>query len=432
MGCLYERVVSSNMSKDKNLLWGVSDLFTEKTLEDILSKICKEKDVKVLSWDFGEASNKGDGYLSTVNRVKVKGEANGKPIETSLVVKSLPRNIARRKSFRSAEFFRNEIAFYVDIYPKFREFLKSKGHNEVLNVPRCLAAVSDGENDFIALEDVSVYGFGPVTRQSTLTFAENGQILKALARFHAVSFAYKDQRDDFKSLSDKLNETYYSPAHYDWYEVFQGSLFRIARDALAQEYGGTKVEEVFNAQSRKGMFYAISEFCARKDAPTSVITQGDAWAPNFLIQRGKDGNDVALALDFQLARCSSPVLDISFCIYSCTEKSLRDEHYDDLLRIYHKELSDTISLLGSDPQKVYPWDVFMKEVQEQSLLGLNFALEAIPFALLDSSEAFDLDLIKGEEKVNISVAWPIGNIKSKEGRLRLADVIAHAVEKNFF
>lgn len=29
-----------------------------------------------------------------------------------LIIKSLPSNIGRRKSFRSTDFFRNEIAFY--------------------------------------------------------------------------------------------------------------------------------------------------------------------------------------------------------------------------------------------------------------------------------------------------------------------------------
>lgn len=68
-------------------------------------------------------------------------------------------------------------------------------------------------------------------------------------------------------------------------------------------------------------------------------------------------------LDFQLARCASPVLDLSFLIYSCTLKSFRDQYFDDTLKIYHSELSNAIKLLGSDPDKIYPWNLFMQEVK---------------------------------------------------------------------
>lgn len=68
-------------------------------------------------------------------------------------------------------------------------------------------------------------------------------------------------------------------------------------------------------------------------------------------------------LDFQLARCASPILDLSFLIYSCTEKSFRDQYFDDMLKSYYSELNNVIKLLGSDPDKIYPWDLFMQEVK---------------------------------------------------------------------
>ena len=105
------------MSRNEDLLLVVSDCFTEKALQDILAKSSKEKrqDVKVLSWDFGTAAAKGDSYLSTVNRILVKGEVKGNPIDVKIVVKSLPKNVGRRKTFRSADFFYNEITFYEEV-----------------------------------------------------------------------------------------------------------------------------------------------------------------------------------------------------------------------------------------------------------------------------------------------------------------------------
>lgn len=67
-------------------------------------------------------------------------------------------------------------------------------------------------------------------------------------------------------------------------------------------------------------------------------------------------------LDFQLARCVSPTLDLSYFIYSCTDKSFHNQYFDDALKFYHSELSNAIKSLGSSPEKIYPWKLFMTEV----------------------------------------------------------------------
>jgi len=100
--------------------------------------------------------------------------------------------------------------------------------------------------------------------------------------------------------------------------------------------------------------------------------EGDCWSPNFLIRDIGRKQKQALMLDFQLARCASPVMDLSFLIYACTLKSFRDQYFDEILKTYHSELSNAIRLLGSDPEKLYPWDLFMKEVKRDRF---NFSQE---------------------------------------------------------
>lgn len=71
-------------------------------------------------------------------------------------------------------------------------------------------------------------------------------------------------------------------------------------------------------------------------------------------------------------------------------------------------------------------------MKEQFFYGIVFAIEALPFTMLDNSQAFDLDtLIKGDEKVNIDDVWSLENLETQWKRLRLADVIVHAVENGF-
>lgn len=137
----------------------------------------------------------------------------------------------------------------------------------------------------------------------------------------------------------------------------------VTKDALAKEYPGSKAEKRFNFYEPGALYKKAADFCERTQAPTSVINQGDAWAPNFLVRTNSSGKLEVLMLDFQLARCVSPVLDLCFLIYSCTDKTLRDHHFDDLLKYYHQEVSRTVKVLDSDPEKIYPWSLFMSEVR---------------------------------------------------------------------
>ena len=109
--------------------------------------------------------------------------------------------------------------------PKFEEFLKSKGQSSLLSVPKCLAYLLDGENDFLVLEDVGVYGFQSILRQDSLDFEQISSILQFLAKFHAISFAYKDQRKDFSEMSGHIFETYFRKNLWDWYGRFHVSAF---------------------------------------------------------------------------------------------------------------------------------------------------------------------------------------------------------------
>ncbi|CAL7944211.1 unnamed protein product [Xylocopa violacea] len=420
----------ASIGKDYSKLKEVSDCFTEETLKNILNTVHNGKEINVLSWNFGEANAKGDNYLSTVNKIKVTGTIDGRQVEVNIVVKSLPKNVGRRKTYRSSEFFQNEIAFYTKVIPKFEKFLKEKNQIKVLCIPRHLASVMDGENDYIALEDVTVLGYEPIARQSCLDYDQCMMILKAIARFHAISFAYKDQqKEEFIEIAESLHETYFSAEHWNWYKRFNERLVDIAKNALTVEYPFSKAEKKFNAYKASDLFRKASELCDRKYKPTSVIVQGDSWIPNFMARKTEENE--ALILDFQLARCASPVLDLSTFIYSCIDKTIWNDKFDTLLKFYHTELCSTINLLGSNPENLYPWNTFMNEINEQFIYGLIFSLEVIPMSLLDGNDVFDLDLIKDDNAVDIADVWTLANIKSESGRIKLASIIIHAVQKGF-
>jgi hypothetical protein len=98
---------------NRDALLQISPEFTEETLVSTLKKASMADDVQLVRYEVtGGSTRGGDSYLSTLNRLRVEGMVNKKPYSLAVIIKGLPANIGRRKTFRSAEFFRNEAAFY--------------------------------------------------------------------------------------------------------------------------------------------------------------------------------------------------------------------------------------------------------------------------------------------------------------------------------
>jgi len=128
----------------------------------------------------------------------------------------------------------------------------------------------------------------------------------------------------------------------------------IAKHALMMEYPNSEAEKQFNSYQFGALYDKCSKLCERDS--NSVIAAGDCWAPNFLVRDIGRNKKEALILDY-------PITDLSFLVYSCTLKPFRDQYYNDILKTYHSELSSAIKSLGSEPEKIYPWNLFMKEVK---------------------------------------------------------------------
>lgn len=109
----------------------------------------------------------------------------------------MPQNEGRCKTFRSADFFRNECQFYEHVLPAMMEFQSNRGvlgtKAAFTEVPKCLFAFTDGEHDFIALEDLSPAGYSSAPRQEGIDFDHSRILMQTLGKFHAISLAIGDQ-----------------------------------------------------------------------------------------------------------------------------------------------------------------------------------------------------------------------------------------------
>lgn len=63
-------------------------------------------------------------------------------------------------------------------------------------------------------------------------------------------------------------------------------------------------------------------------------------------------------LDFQLFRVASPVTDLLYFIYVCTDSTFRKDHLKSLIKVYYSTFAAQIKDYNLDPELVYPEKVF--------------------------------------------------------------------------
>ncbi|XP_026316173.1 uncharacterized protein LOC113227457 isoform X2 [Hyposmocoma kahamanoa] len=404
---------------------------TNERLSDALTKWFGEN-VTFTHWENIGGLGKGNFYISELMQIIVYGKnQNGESKSVDVMVRNIPKSIASRLTFRSNEFFRNEINFYEIVLPALLKFQASKNVTEPFtNYVKLFFSYSDGTNDVLCLEDAGMLGFVNPTRDEPIDIEHCRLTFKTLAQFHAISIAMKEQKpQEFDALRNAIFETYFDDRLWDWYERFWEMIFAVAIDAVEKEYPNTHYVEVIRELSDKKHYKDMVK--ATKTYKTGVISQGDRWTSNFLYDYENCELVDSKLLDFQASRCASPVLDISCVIYSYMTQEFRLKHYDDLLKYYYEVLARQVKEMGTDPEKVYSLETFMDEVKKFSYFGLIYSFEGMPAILLEcTDDAFEMD-VEGDQKMNIADVWKVKPFTTKEDRLRVANNLVFGVDRGY-
>ncbi|PNF29698.1 hypothetical protein B7P43_G13068 [Cryptotermes secundus] len=247
----------------------------------------------------------------------------------------------------------------------------------------------------------------------------------------------KDQDPEgFETIANCVKETYFYFENKGWYEGQLKNLCQVAIDAVSKEYPNSIYEEKLKHFINDSLFECLVEFSQPKE-PYAVIGHGDTWIPNFLFHYDNHKGDSSTSpdrtriIDFQLARYGSPILDFSLFLFSCTTQELRTSHFKQLLQVYHHSLSDFLQDLGSSPDVLFSYNAFEKEVSLYMLFGLCLSFDTVTFSVMDEEDTPNLDLIEGDEAIPLENIMHVGPIKTKHGRLRLADNVKFAIDSKY-
>lgn len=168
-------------------------------LHEVLAKELNSKKIDV-SIEMG--SKKGDNFIGIVYRVNAKLSAedsaenvNNNKSCTDVILKVAPSNKTRREQFCSRECFLREMKMYEEVLPMFRRFQESNGiipeENGFYEFPNCYKTIDADENETLILQDLKADHFEMFDRLQVITFDHVKLIMKALGKYHALSFALR-------------------------------------------------------------------------------------------------------------------------------------------------------------------------------------------------------------------------------------------------
>nr|XP_022909651.1 uncharacterized protein LOC111420837 [Onthophagus taurus] len=351
-------------------------------VQSVLDSINQENNKNPPEIEITRGSQEGDGYVSETYAISIK---NHKGEVTNLFVKSLPDDI---KSWKEAfvEAFNTEYNFYTEIYPILDQFQRNKNVQDPFNnVPKHFSTkIKNNQTPPIVLENLKSLGYVLRDRKKPIDDAHLELSIKALARYHAINYAMKDQQPEkYKKLTIGVGDV------FGKYLIKFGMEDTIKKCVDQLIKGFDPVMDKIILDHLDNLTERLIDYLTKIFLDCDehfIMGQGDCWSNNmmFLYNDQTKPIDVKI-IDWQCQRISSPLFDFSYFFYTLATKKELDnaEHY---LNLYYDTLSQRITELGSNPQKVFNYQIFREHYRKYSLFGLCMGFINVKAQLFEEGE----------------------------------------------
>lgn len=96
-------------------------------------------------------------------------------------------------------------------------------------------------------------------------------------------------------------------------------------------------------------------------------------------------------LDWQLTHISTPALDLTYFLFTCTDKTLRDQHLPELLRTYYSSFAGIMKRCGSDPEKLYTFADLEAQLKQFGVYGAMTAVCVLNIIVADKEKLVNFE-----------------------------------------
>lgn len=254
-----------------------------KYVRDLLSEIACGDGLSDYTIELSAGSKHGDNFLGIIHRVVLRGQRNGAPAELRLIIKLSATNEVRRKEFQMDIVFEREALMYNKILPLFEKFQRERGLTDAeafTSYPKCYAAVADVQNEQFAviMEDLKVKGFDLLPKERPIDSDHLLLVVGQLARFHAISFAIKDQQPHVYDGLRNVKDLFRNFTNSNGFKQYMDMAFDRTIAVLDNEHHIDWLKDL--KEKKHDILFAI--LADNASDPFAVIGHGDMWLNNMM------------------------------------------------------------------------------------------------------------------------------------------------------
>lgn len=360
-------------------------------IECILKRFERENGVKkVVSVKVAPASGQGDNYSSNVLRTTVEVIlGSGRKCKKSVIIKRMADGVETNKWLSEFSVFKREAEVMGVILPGMEGLMEEFEDYREIFWPKLIHHTPYSE---IIIEDLKVYGYALEDRQRGFTLQQASLVMDHIGRFHAMSVVLKerglfDPRGHYEHVlphskmmvKNYIQATFLTLSKYimrDWGTEWQDVGIRLRQ-------ASNKVPEF------------MKKFGERDDTRFNVLNHGDLWAPNILFRYIKGQNDpVGMRLiDYQMTFYTTYAFDLNHFLYSSLSYEVRKNNFQDLLKIYHETLSETLEMYNFTSSKIPSFQDILDEMENTVFFALIAVVMIMSVVKSDPEFAVDFESV---------------------------------------
>ncbi|CAG9762930.1 unnamed protein product [Ceutorhynchus assimilis] len=358
---------------------------TSDALKALVTRALENENLEKYELKFRGGNEKGEGYIGELTFVDVLGEkSNGEAICYSLVLKIGGKNKTMRPIVRLG--FEREVQIYAQVIPAFWKLQANFNMDLFSSIPKCYLTLLSDEQEALVLQNLKSTGFKLYNRKSVMTLDHMGLVLKLLGQWHALSFALKAKNpQQFNELTAAwkcpANEIFVNSHVGHWMNVAQEHLLYVLKESKELELLKKYQEKTQNKLATN----IIKEILFMEEQQI-VITHGDCWNNNLMFKYQANSPTDVTMFDFQISNLSSPVLDLSYFIYAVSSEE-QLQHFQEFLQIYYQSLSQYLSQMDCDPQKIFSFADLQNHWKKYAAYGAMISPLTVCDSLVDKEDA---------------------------------------------
>lgn len=373
----------------------LKDIHITDYIRESLDKVAKTEGFTNYELLVDHGSSIGDGFVGIMIKVKIQ-EIDSKKF-LHVLAKVPPESKTTREFMKLMAFFEREVYIYNNFLPLIIEFqneMKIKWTEGFFNFPKVFYADYDKEKDdaIIIMEDLRNFGYKMWDKSKPVNFEHSKLLMVTLGKLHALSFAMKIKKPEifekFKELNDYVSQNFKEGQHKDYFI----ESMKKAIESLSPSDKESK--QKFQNLADNFIEVLMDVTTANLIEPFGVVGHGDCWINNYLFHYESDQTpDRIVLVDWQVSRYSSPVADLLYFIFVCTDHTLRAKHYEELLKAYHDSLKELLHKLGGNIELQFPFSAFEIHLKRFGKMGAVLASFMIQILLTKKEDLPDLEFV---------------------------------------